>query len=201
CATHGAEVRPEGSRAVTPFLHARGAAAFIDFMKSVFEARELSRDADSRGTIHHAVVQIGDSPIEIGEAHGPYQSMPIGLHVFVDDVDSVYDRALRAGATSQMEPKNEPYGQRVCGVTDQDGNRWFIAALLSGTARRSPPSSRRRAPAIPRRARAPASSGRSTAISPQTRDAAACSSPPPLPARAGTARPRPHARECARCRF
>lgn len=130
-ATHGKEVRPAGFRSVTPFLHARGAAAFIDFMKSVFEARELSRDADSRGTIHHAVVQIGDSPIEIGEAHGPYQPMPIGLHVFVDDVDSVYDRALRAGATSQMEPKNEPYGQRVCGVTDQDGNRWFIAALLS----------------------------------------------------------------------
>ena len=129
-ATHGEEIRPEGFRSVTPFLHARGAGALIDFMKTVFEARETSRDADPSGTILHAVVAIGDSPIEIGEAHGDYQPMPIGLHVFVDDVDGVYERAMRAGATTYMEPKNEPYGQRVAGVTDQDGNRWFMAQLL-----------------------------------------------------------------------
>ena len=129
-ATHGAQIRPEGLRSVTPFLHARGAAAMIDFMKSVFGARETSRFADAGGVIRHAVVHIGDSAIELGEAHGPYQPMPIALHVFVDDVDEVYDRALRAGAKTDMAPKNEPYGQRVAGVFDQDGNRWFIAAML-----------------------------------------------------------------------
>src|SRR5437763_8332067 len=129
-ATHGAEIRPEGLRSVTPFLHARGAGALIDFMKDVFGARETSRFADPSGTIQHAVVHIGDSAIELAEAHGPYQPMPIGLHVFVDDVDAVYSRALRAGAQVFMEPKTEPYGQRVGGVTDQDGNRWFIAAML-----------------------------------------------------------------------
>ena len=129
-ATHGERVRPEGLRSVTPFLHARGAGALIDFMKNVFGARETTRFADPSGTIQHAVMHIGDSAIEVGEAHGQYQPMPTGLHVFVDDVDQVYDRALRAGATVFMAPKTEPYGQRVGGVTDQDGNRWFIAALL-----------------------------------------------------------------------
>ena len=129
-ATHGAEIRPEGFRSVTPFLHARGAAALIGFLTSAFGARETAHYADSSGAILHAVVQIGDSPIEISDARGPYQPMPIGLHVFVDDVDEVYARALRAGAKADMEPKNEPYGQRIAGVTDQDGNRWFLAALL-----------------------------------------------------------------------
>ena len=129
-ATHGAQIRPEGFRSVTPFLHARGAGSLIDFMKTAFDARETSRYTDPSGTILHAVVQIGDSPLELGEAHGEHQPMPTGLHLFVDDADRTYERALRAGATSYMAPKNEPYGQRVGGVIDQDGNRWFIAAML-----------------------------------------------------------------------
>ena len=129
-ATHGAEVRPEGLRSVTPFLHARGAASLIDFMKTVFDARETSRDTDPNGTILHAVVHIGDSAVELGEAHGEYQPMPTGLHVFVDDVDRVYDRAVRAGAKTDFAPNDTPYGQRIAGVTDDNGNRWFIAALL-----------------------------------------------------------------------
>ena len=129
-ATHGEEIRPEGLRSVTPFLHARGAGAMIDFMKTAFEARETSRDTDSSGRILHAVVHIGDSAIELGDAHGPYQPMPMGLHVFVAETDAVYERALRAGARSDFPPNDAPYGQRVAGVIDQDGNRWFIAALL-----------------------------------------------------------------------
>ncbi len=129
-ATHGAEIRPEGLRSVTPFLHARGAGAMIDFMKTAFGARETSRDSDSSGRILHAVVHIGDSAIELGDAHGPYQPMPVGLHLFVDDPDAVYERALGAGARADFPPSDAPYGQRIAGVIDQDGNRWFIAALL-----------------------------------------------------------------------
>jgi PhnB protein len=129
-ATHGETVRPEGLRSVTPFLHARGAGSLIDFMKTAFEAQETSRYADPTGTILHAVVHLGDSALELGEAHGEYQPMPTGLHLFVDDVDSVYERALRAGGKSLFDPHDEPYGQRIGAVIDQDGNRWFIAAML-----------------------------------------------------------------------
>ena len=99
-------------------------------LKTAFQARETSRYADPSGIIQHAVVHIGDSAIELGEAHGEYQPMPIGLHLFVHDVDHVYERALRAGAKSDFAPSDAPYGQRVGGVIEQDGNRWFIATLL-----------------------------------------------------------------------
>ena len=73
---------------------------------------------------------IGDSAVEIGEAHGQWQPMPAAMHLFVDDADRVYDRALRAGAESLFTPRDEPYGQRVGGVVDPAGNQWFIATLL-----------------------------------------------------------------------
>ena len=129
-ATHGAEVRPEGFGSVTPFFHAKGAPAFLDFLRDAFEAREASRDADEKGTIMHAVTFIGDSPVEVGEAHGEWQPLPAAMHVFVDDADRVYERALRAGATTIFAPQDQPYGQRVGGVLDAEGNRWFIATVL-----------------------------------------------------------------------
>jgi uncharacterized glyoxalase superfamily protein PhnB len=53
--------------------------------------------------------------------------MPTTLHLYVPDTDSVYDQALRAGATSIQPPADQPYGDRSAGVTDPFGNRWFIA--------------------------------------------------------------------------
>jgi uncharacterized glyoxalase superfamily protein PhnB len=129
-ATHGKEIRPEGFRAVTPFFHAHGAPAFIDFLKETFGARESSRFTSDEGTILHAVAFIGDSPLEIGEAHGEWQPMRAAMHVFVDDADRAYERALRAGAQSIFAPHDEPYGQRVGGVLDRDGNRWYMATVL-----------------------------------------------------------------------
>ena len=129
-ATHGAEIRPEGFHSVTPFMHAHGAPAFIEFLKETFDAREVSRFTSDEGAILHAVAYIGDSAVEIGEAHGQWQPMPAALHVFVDDADRVYERALRAGAKPLFPPSDTPYGQRLGGVLDQDGNRWFIATVL-----------------------------------------------------------------------
>ena len=129
-ATHGKEIRPEGFHTITPFFHAQGAPAFIDFLKETFDAREASRFTSDEGTILHALAFIGDSPLEIGEAHGEWKPMPAALHVFVDDADRVYERALRAGAQSIFAPHDEPYGQRVGGVLDRDGNRWYMATVL-----------------------------------------------------------------------
>jgi len=129
-ATHGAEIRPEGFRSVTPFFHAHGAPAFLDFLRDTFDARESARYASDDGTILHAVTVIGDSAIEVGEAHAQWQPMPAALHVFVDDADRVYERALRAGAQPLFAPSDAPYGQRIGGVLDADGNRWYIATVL-----------------------------------------------------------------------
>jgi PhnB protein len=76
---------------------------------------------------HHAKIRIGDSIIEMGEAHGQWQPMPTALYMYVPDVDAVYNRALEAGATSLSVPVDQPYGYRNAGVEDPFGNRWFIA--------------------------------------------------------------------------
>jgi PhnB protein len=130
-ATHkGTSHVPEGLRAVTPYLHPRGAARMIDFLKRAFGAEEVARAESPDGTIVHAKVRIGDSILEMGEAHGPYQPMPCALHLYVKDTDALYVRALRAGASSIEEPVDKPYGDRSAGVADPFGNQWFIATHI-----------------------------------------------------------------------
>jgi len=122
--------QPTGLRAVTPYLNVRGATRLVDFLKEAFGAEELERAAAPDGTILHAKVRVGDSIIELGESHGEYQPLPTTLHLYVSDTDTVYARALGAGATSLREPRDEPYGDRNSGVLDPFGNRWFIATHI-----------------------------------------------------------------------
>ncbi len=130
-ATHKATGHaPEGLRAVTPFLHPHGAAGLIDFLKRAFGAEEQSRAQSPDGVIHHAEVKIGDSLIEMGEAHGPSQPMPTTFFMYVDDVDAWYERAVAAGATSRGAPADQPYGDRVGGVADPFDNLWYIATHI-----------------------------------------------------------------------
>lgn len=131
-ATHKATGHaPEGLRAVTPFLHPRGAATLIDFMERAFGAEEQSRYQSPDGVIRHASVKIGDSMIEMGEAHGPWQPMPATFFLYVDDVDAWYERAVAAGAASRSAPANQPYGDRVGGVADPFDNVWYLATRIS----------------------------------------------------------------------
>jgi PhnB protein len=116
---------PEGMRVVTPFLHPVGAPALIDFMKEAFGAEEVSRHASPEGMIQHAVVRIGDSLIEMGEAHGDAQPMPPALFMSLDNLEESYERALKAGAISLQPPKDQAYG-RTAWVKDNWGNIWYL---------------------------------------------------------------------------
>lgn len=118
---------PEGMRPVTPFLHPVGAAALIDFMKEAFDAEEVSREQSPEGMIHHAVVRIGDSMIEMGEAHGEAQPMPPALFMSVDNLEESYERALKAGAISMQPPTDQSYG-RTAWVKDAWDNIWYLTA-------------------------------------------------------------------------
>jgi len=121
---------PEGLRTVTPYLALEKTAAFIQFIKAAFGAQEKLVVPSPDGGIAHAKVAIGDSILEMSDAHGPYRPIPMGLHLYVEDADSVYEQALRAGATSLMAPVDQPYGDRSGGVIDPFGNQWFIATHL-----------------------------------------------------------------------
>jgi len=130
-ATHQATGHaPEGLRTVTTFLHPSGADRLIDFLKQAFGAEEKSRYATPDGVIQHATVSIGDSMIEMGEAHGPWQPMPTTFFLYVDNVDAWYQRAVTAGAKSESEPADQPYGDRVAGVVDPFDNTWYIATRI-----------------------------------------------------------------------
>jgi PhnB protein len=130
-ATHKATGHaPEGLRAVTPFLHPRGAASLIDFMERALGGEEQSRYQSPDGVIRHATVKIGDSMIEMGEAHGPWQPMPATFFLYVDDVDAWYERAVAAGGISRGAPANQPYGDRVGGIADPFDNIWYLASHI-----------------------------------------------------------------------
>lgn len=122
--------RPEGLRAVTPYLHPRGAGELIEFLRRALGAEEIARHASPDGVIHHAEVRLGDSILEMGEAHGPWQPMPTMFVLHVEDVDISYERALRAGAESVAPPRDQPPGDRSAGVKDPAGNVWYLAAAL-----------------------------------------------------------------------
>ena len=77
-----------------------------------------------------AVVRIGDTAIEMGEANGPLQPMPTMLYMYVPDVDAGYQRAIAAGAASIRPPAEQAYSERVAAVQDVFGNQWYLAAQL-----------------------------------------------------------------------
>jgi PhnB protein len=118
---------PERYHSVTPYLVVQGVPQLLDFMKRTFNSTELERVPRPDGTISHAEVRIGDSVVMMGEANAQSKPMPTMLYVYVEDVDAVYERALKAGAKSVRELKDEFYGDRAGGVEDPMGNQWWIA--------------------------------------------------------------------------
>jgi len=112
---------------VTPYLHPAGATKLIDFLKEAFSAEEIARHEEPKGTVVHAKVRLGNSILEMGEAHGQYQPMPSMFYMYVNNVDGSYARAIKAGAKSLFAPADQPYGDRNAGVEDPFGNQWYLA--------------------------------------------------------------------------
>jgi PhnB protein len=118
---------PAGYYTITPFLHVRGARNLITFLENAFGATVDHVTEMPGREVAHAGVRIGDSMIELGEAHGESQPMPAAIHLYVPDVDATYEAALRAGAKSVSPPADAPYGERGAFVVDPFDNQWFIA--------------------------------------------------------------------------
>ena len=119
---------PEGYHSVTPYLIVKNAAGLIDFMKQALGAEETFRMPGPGGVIMHAEMRIGDSMVMLADAAGAENPpMPGMIHLYVQDADGVYGRALQLGATSVREPADQFYGDRSAGVKDAFGNQWWIA--------------------------------------------------------------------------
>ncbi len=125
---------PDGYRTVTPYLTIADAAQQIEFVQQAFGAELKERVAGPDGVISHAEVKIGDSMVMIGQARDEWKPMPSSIYLYVEDCDATYQQALKAGATSLMEPVNQFYGDRGAGVIDQNGNYWFIGTHVEDVA-------------------------------------------------------------------
>ena len=121
---------PEGFHTLTQYLAVNGAARLIDFFKEAFGAVEAFRVPRPDGrSIMHAQLRIGDSILELADATEEFGARTVANVLHVDDVDAVYQRALKAGATSLSTPREQPYGDREAGVKDPAGNQWYLTAI------------------------------------------------------------------------
>lgn len=126
---------PDGYPRVTPYLYIDGASRAIDFYCSVLDATERMRMPGPNGRLGHAELEIGDSVIMLADENpamdvrGPNSlgGTPMSLFVYVEDADSVFDRAIQAGAKPLRPVEDQFYGDRSGQFEDPFGHRWNVA--------------------------------------------------------------------------
>ena len=126
---------PEGYPRVTPYLIVDGASAAIDFYRDVLGATERMRMAAPDDKVGHAELEIGDSLIMLADeapdmgALGPKSvgGTPVTVHVYVEDADAVFERAVDAGAKALRQIEDRFYGDRSGEFEDPFGHHWSVA--------------------------------------------------------------------------
>jgi len=126
---------PEGYPRLTPYLIVEGASAAIDFYGSVLGASERMRMPMPNGRIGHAELELGDSLLMLADENpdmnirGPASigGTPVSMHVYVEDADAVFARALEAGAKALRPVEDRFYGDRSGQFEDPFGHRWDVA--------------------------------------------------------------------------
>ncbi len=126
---------PDGYHTATPYLIIRGAGAAIEFYKKAFGATELFRFPTPDGKIGHAEIKIGDSPIMMADEYpemgynGPQTlgGSPVSVMIYVEDVDTVFNRAVDAGATVKEAVQDKFYGDRIGTLVDPFGHVWHVS--------------------------------------------------------------------------
>jgi PhnB protein len=133
---------PDNYPRVAPYLCVDGAAAAIDFYREVFGAIERVRSDGPDGRIGHAEVEIGTGVVllcdeypDMGYVAPPtLGGTPVTMHVYVEDVDATFARALAAGATELGAPQTQFYGDRAGQFLDPFGHRWYVATHVEDVA-------------------------------------------------------------------
>src|SRR6202790_3332218 len=126
---------PDGYHNVTPYLFVRSAGRAMDFYKNVFGATEIVRMTGPNGKIMHAEVKIGDSIVMLADENPQTGVMSpqtvggysVGLHVCVENVDAVIQKAVENGAKLLRPIKNQFYGDRSGSLLDPFGHMWSVA--------------------------------------------------------------------------
>src|SRR5260370_6957342 len=116
--TRSVDPIPKGFHSVTTYLVCPGVPRLLDFLKQAFGAQETIRTNRPDCSVSHAAVKIGDSMVEMGEPMEPGKAMTAALHYYVEDADSVYRRALKAGGAALYERTHQEDADRVPRLKD-----------------------------------------------------------------------------------
>ncbi|MCB0199388.1 MAG: VOC family protein [Anaerolineae bacterium] len=122
--------KPENYNTVSPYLIVADAPATIAFLERVFDAAEIRRFPRPDGKLMHAEVRIDDTVVMLADSVEGWPPVPSYVHVYVADVDAVYQRALEAGAESVQEPVQKQDEDKRGGVKDSGGTTWWIATRV-----------------------------------------------------------------------
>ncbi len=127
---------PDGFHTLTPHLTVRDAAKAIDFHKQAFGAEVRGVSYEGKKVIH-AALKIGDSMLMLNDEFPEWGTLSplstgnagagVAIHIYVEDVDNVFNRAVSAGATVKMPPMDQFWGDRYGQVVDPFGHRWSLA--------------------------------------------------------------------------
>lgn len=126
---------PQGYHTATPFLIFRRASDAIEFYQQAFGAEEIARMPGPGGKLLYAEIQIGDSRIMLADelpkqqfqSHTSVAETGYMVHLYVEDTDEVFEKAVAAGAKVVLEPRDQYWGDRYARIEDPFGHRWAIA--------------------------------------------------------------------------
>lgn len=130
---------PEGFHSITPHLVVKGAEEAIEFYKNAFGAVEMVRLPGPDGnSIMHASLKIGDSVVMLVDefpdmgclSPDTINGTPVAIHLYVEDVDTVFNRAIEEGAKETMPLENTFWGDRYGKLEDPFGHSWSLATHI-----------------------------------------------------------------------
>ena len=123
--------KPSGYNSASPYFVVKGAQKLVDLVKKIFNATEMRRYDMPDGTIMHIELKIDDSIIMMGDSSDQFPPIKQLVHVYVSNVDEVFDRAIKAGCIS-IEPPTQRDGDPDKRGTFKDfaGNTWSIGTQL-----------------------------------------------------------------------
>ena len=126
---------PAGMHTLTPHLICANATEAMDWYARAFGAEELARLLGPDGKLMHGRMRIGDAQFMLMEEFPDHQALgpqslkgtPVGLHLYVEDADAAFAKAVEAGATVRMPPADMFWGDRYGALTDPYGHSWAVA--------------------------------------------------------------------------
>lgn len=123
--------KPKGYNSVSPYFVVDGAKKLIDLLVKIFDAKELRKYTMPNGTILHAEIKIDDSVLMFGDSSDQFPPNRLLTHIYVPDVDRVFQKAVDLGCVPLDKPKErEGDPDRRANFKDFAGNVWSIGTQV-----------------------------------------------------------------------